>query len=54
MLRPPSIFAAFLLSTVTLSVFATDPAIALQARQLKWLGIETLVVGESNTTRSGS
>jgi hypothetical protein len=54
MLRRATIFAAFLLSTVTLSVFAADPAISLQASQLKWPGIASLVVGESNTTRSGS
>ena len=54
MLRRTSIFATFLLSTVTLSVFAADPAISLQASQLKSLGIETIVVGESSTTRAGS
>ncbi|MDD2741096.1 MAG: efflux RND transporter periplasmic adaptor subunit [Rhodocyclaceae bacterium] len=54
MLRRPSIFAAFLLSTVTLSVFAADPAISLQASQLKSLGIETMLVGESATARAGN
>ena len=54
MLRRSSIFAAFLLSTVTLSVSAADAGISLQASQLKSLGIETMVVGESATARAGS
>lgn len=54
MLRRSSIFAAFLLSTVTLSVSATDAGVSLQAAQLKSLGVETLVVGENTATRAGS
>jgi RND family efflux transporter MFP subunit len=54
MLRRPSIFAAFLLSTATLSVSAADAGISLQAAQLKSLGIETIVVGESSAARAGS
>ena len=54
MLRRPSIFAAFLLSTVTFSVVATDAGISLQAAQIKSLGIETSVVGESSAARAGS
>ena len=54
MLRRSSIFAAFLLSTVTLSVSAADAGVSLQAGQLKSLGVETLVVGENTATRAGS
>ena len=54
MLRRSSIFAAFLLSTVTLSVVAADAGISLQASQLKSLGIETMLVGEGSTARTGS
>jgi RND family efflux transporter MFP subunit len=54
MLRRPSIFAAFLLSTVTLSSSAADPGIILQATQLKSLGVETIVVGESSAARAGN
>ena len=54
MSRRSSFFAAALLSTVSLSVAAADPGISLQAAQLKSLGIETIVVGESSAARAGS
>jgi cobalt-zinc-cadmium efflux system membrane fusion protein len=54
MLRPRSFFAAFLLSTVTIQAGATEAAITLQAAQIKALGIETVVAGESAPGRSAS
>ena len=54
MLRPRSIFAVFLLSTATLQAGATEAAITLQAAQIKALGIETVVAGESAPGRSAS
>ena len=54
MLRRASIFAAFVLLTVTRSVSAADAGIALQVTQLKSLGIETMRVGESHAARTGS
>ena len=54
MLRPRSIFAVFLLSTATLQAGATEAAITLQAAQIKALGIETVVAGESAPGRNAS
>lgn len=54
MLRRSSIFAVFLLSTATIQAGATDAAITLQAAQIKALGIETVVAGESAPGRSAS
>ena len=54
MLRRSSIFAVFLLSTATIQAGATEAAMTLQAAQIKALGIETVVAGESAPGRSAS
>ena len=54
MLRRSSIFAVFLLSTATIQAGATEAAITLQAAQIKALGIETVIAGESAPGRSAS
>lgn len=54
MLRRASIFAAFLLSTATPSIWAADPQLTLHVAQIKALGIETLVLGQAAEGRAGS